>query len=118
MGNVAHLRDAFKIVNIIKCLYEKAQCSINIEQVETNTVKITTEVRQCCILSPVLLGIVLDFVMRRTEETKRGIDCTDEKVLGDLDFSEDVCLVNSFVEEMQTKTKCLSSNANKVQHFH
>ena len=56
--------------------------------------------------------------MRRTEETKTGINWTDEKVLGDLDFSEDVCLLNSSVEEMQTKTNCLSSNANKVGTLH
>ena len=34
----------------------------------------TSEVRQYYILSPVLFGIVLDLVMKQTEEIKSGID--------------------------------------------
>ena len=55
--------------------------------------------------------------MRRTEETKTGIGWTYKKVPGDLDFADDTCLLNSSVEEMQTKINYLSSNANKVGHF-
>ena len=47
--------------------------------------------------------------MRRTEETKTGKNRTDEKVLGDLDFAD--------IEKMQTKTNCLSNNANEVGVF-
>ena len=74
---------------------------------------VTTKVRQGCILSPVLFGIVLDFATRRTEETETGIDRTDTKVLGDLDFADDICLLNSCTDEMQAKTNCSSSSANK-----
>ena len=55
--------------------------------------------------------------MWRTEETKTRIDWTDENVLGDLNFTDAICLLNSSVEEMQTKTNCLSSNANKAGFF-
>ena len=45
---------------------------------------------------------------------KIGIDWTGKKVLGYLDFADDICLLNSYVEEMQTQPNCLSGNANKV----
>ena len=55
----------------------------------------------------------LGFLMRRTEEMKSRINWTDEKVLGDLDFADDICLINSYIEEVQTKTNSLSGNAKQ-----
>ena len=55
--------------------------------------------------------------MRRTQETKTRIDWTGEKVLGDLDLADEICLLNSSVGEMPTKTNCLSSNANQDELF-
>ena len=57
------------------------------------------------------------FVMRRSEESKPGIDWTYGKVLGYLDLVDNICLLNSYVEELQTWTNCLPSNANKVGIF-
>ena len=49
--------------------------------------------------------------MMWTEETKSGIDWSAEKVLGDLDFADYICLLNSSIDELQIKTNSLSSNA-------
>ena len=46
-----------------------------------------------------------------------GIDWTGDKVLGDLDFADGICLINNPAEEMHTKTNYLSNNTNKFILF-
>ena len=92
-----------KFINIIKDLYECAQCSVQVDNELSSWFDITTGVRQGCILSPVLFGMAIDFVMRNADGKETGIPWTDNNVLGDLDFADDLCLLNTNTTEAQAK---------------
>ena len=38
----------------------------------------------------------------------------DDNCLGDLDYADDICLINISVAEMQDKTKAVSKQASKL----
>ena len=56
----------------------------------------------------------IDFVKRTTNETKTGIKWKDDNCLGDLDYADDICLINSSVAEMQDKTTAVNKQASKL----
>ena len=81
----------------------------------TDPFKVKTGVRQGCILSPILFCIAIEFVMRSDPELASGIPWKgDGKKLSDLDFADDLCLINSTYEEMQRKTNTLRKQAAKI----
>jgi hypothetical protein len=56
-----------KIIKMIKVFYENYECCISLDNCKmTEYFKISTGVRQGCILSPILFLIVIDWVMRKT----------------------------------------------------
>lgn len=66
-----------KIIDtLIKYFYINAQCSIKIKNITLNA----------------LFGDVLYLVIRQAEVAKSGIGWTDEKVLEDLNFDDEICL--------------------------
>ena len=103
-----------KIRNCIRSLYTNASCCVLVEGELTTPFEVNTGVRQGCILSPVLFGIVIDFVMRQSKDIETGIGWTNDTYLGDLDFADDICLLNTTVHEMQSKTDELAKAAGKV----
>ena len=59
-----------KYVNIIKILYENSKCVVKVNNSLTDWFFIKTGVRQGCILSPLLFGITIDWVMKWNMENK------------------------------------------------
>ena len=81
----------------------------------TDPFKVKIGVRQGCILSPIMFCIAIDFLMRSDPELASGIPWKgDGEKLSDLDFADDLCLVNSTYEEMQRKTNTLRKQAAKI----
>ena len=98
-----------KIINLITNLYEDSECTVLVDGEPTAPFKVKTGVRQCCILSPILFCIAIDFVMRSHTAISSGIAWNgNDNKLGDLDFADDICLINSTYEEMQEKTTVLN----------
>ena len=75
-----------KYVNIIKTLYENSKCAVNVNNSLTDWFNIKTGVHQSCILSPLLFGITIDWVMKRSMENKTTrIKWLSNTTLEDLD---------------------------------
>ena len=56
---------------------------------------IKTGVRQGCILSPLLFGITIDWITKRSMENKTtGIKWLNNTTLEDLDFADDIALLS------------------------
>ena len=104
-----------KIIQMVKTLYKNFQCSVIDESETTDWFPVKTGVKQGCCMSGFLFLIAIDWVMRKTVDGERtGIRWNFTTMLEDLDFADDLALLSSTLDHLQTKTSKLENNAAKV----
>ena len=104
-----------KIIHLIENIHKDSECTVLGDAEPTALFKVKTGARQRCILSPILFCLAVDYVMKSHIAISSGIAWTGNNTrLGDLDFADDICLLNSSQLEMQEKTKVLSQQAAKI----
>ena len=107
-----------KLIRMVKIMCEDFECSVldeGTKQEQTRWFKITTGVKQGCVMSGFLFLIAVDRVMRRTTEGQRnGIRWNFTSTLEDLDFADDIVLLSSKYQQIQDKTNRLVDNAGRV----
>ena len=64
--------------------------------------------------SPLLFGIVIDWVFKTSMTKSAGISWFDGKTLSDLDFADDIALLHDSWDGMQTITSSLKNEDKKV----
>lgn len=80
----------------------------------SDTLAITTGVRQGCLLSPLIFLIVIDWIMRATTKDYRtGIQWTLFTQFEDLDFVDDLALLSENYTHKQQKTDRLQLNSGQ-----
>lgn len=103
-----------KIIEVIKCLYTDSSCRVLHRGQLSEPVPVTAGVKQGCLLSPLLFLMVFDDVMCRVAgDGQRGLPWKDKKVLEDIDFADDLCLISTTREDLQSKADDLSREAAK-----
>ena len=101
-----------KLIRMVEIMYEDFECSVLDEGEQTRWFKITTGVKQGCVMSGFLFLLAVDWVMRRTTEGQRnGIRWNFTTTLEDLDFADDIVLLSSKHQQIQDKTNRLVDNA-------
>ena len=83
-----------KLVSIIKMLYSDYSARVICGKDLTEDFAIRTRVKQGCVLSPLLFSLCIDWLMKRaTMNVKRGITWTLMDTLEDLDFADDIVIL-------------------------
>ena len=102
-----------KIVNIIKCLYDGSISVVRIDGILSKEFLITTGVLQGDTLAPFLFIIVLDYVLQNTEATT-GLQTHPNEMLPDLDFADDIVLLDQGEIEALEHFRTIESSAKKT----
>jgi len=95
----------------MQSFYKGSSCAGRVDGVLSQFFEIRSRVRQGCVLSPLLLGIVIDWVLKTSMSENTGISWVDGTTLSDLDFADDIVLLHDSSEGMQT---ALENEAKKV----
>ena len=104
-----------KIINVVKALYDDFECPVVDGQDTREWFKINTGVKQGCTMSRLLFLPIVDWVMRSTLQkgnTRMRWKFTTK--LEDLDFADDIALLPSTRQHIQTKTDKLAREAERV----
>ena len=87
---------------MVKITYDDCECSVLKEGEQTRWVKITTDVKEGCIMSGFLFLLTVAWKMRRTTERhKNGTKWNFTSMFEDLHFAVDIVLVTSKYENIQ-----------------
>jgi len=104
-----------KIIGIIQSFYNNSRCAVRSDGGIGDWFQIVTGVRQGCILSPMLFLLVMDWVLKRaTGENNCGIPWVNGGRLTDLDFADDIALVDATWEGMARLTSRIETEAGTV----
>ncbi|KAK4296122.1 hypothetical protein Pmani_031359 [Petrolisthes manimaculis] len=96
------------LVKLVEDLHEGTFCKVMVDGSLSDAFEVKSGVIQGGILSPLLFIMVIDYVMRKVaEETNAGIVWKDERKLVDLDYADDIVLINEGVDETQRVLDCL-----------
>lgn len=104
-----------KFITLIQAFYNNYECCVLHNGQQSEWFSVTSGVRQGCIISPILFITAVDWCMRTTLGNEiTGIRWTMNSFLEDLDFADDICLLSSNKNNMQSKTSRLNEVAQSV----
>ena len=104
-----------KIIRMVKIFYENCECAVEDQGEICNWFSIKTGVKQGCNMSGFLFLIIMDWIMKRSVgQGENGIRWKFNSKLDDLDFADDIVLLSSTRQHMQSKTTKVDLEAKRV----
>lgn len=104
-----------KLVHIIQSLYENFEYQMIHRNQLTEPIAVNTEVKQGCILSPVLFSLEIDWIMKNiTQGKKQGLQWTLASILRDLDYADDLGFLLSYQPDIKISSKRQSSSVQQL----
>ena len=100
-----------KIVDMIIALYEESECCVKTENGITRFFKTLSGVRQACVLSPMLFIVIIDYALKFVLGHRVKVS---KKLLFDLDFTDDIVLLEESKERLQQLLDAINENAENV----
>ena len=107
-------------VDAIKVMYNNSNSRVLVDGCISNPFEISTGVLQGDVLAPTLFIIVMDYVMSNSAKDfgfvshPRLSSRSEAKVINDLDFADDIALLETTVHKAQEQLEVTSLNAQKV----
>jgi len=103
------------IIVIIQNLYEEGQSSVKWNGAIGEWFTVMTGVRQGCILSPLLFALIMDWIMKTAlSDLDVGLEWIHGSRLCDLDYADDIVLLDSSHERMQKMTTAVEQRRGKL----
>jgi len=103
------------IIVIIQNLYEEGQSSVKWNGAIGEWFTVMTGVRQGCILSPLLFALIMDWIMKTAlSDLDVGLEWIHGSRLCDLDYADDIVLLDSSHERMQKMTTAVEHRRGKL----
>ena len=94
-------------------MYLRTRSRVRINGKLTSSFKVNAGVRQGGVMSPNLFCVSIDEVLAALDMTQCGLSIDDGSSLTDLAFADDITLLSSNVEEMQTMINIIQEEALK-----
>ena len=89
---LSHYELPEKIVNLIMAMYKETECCVRTSTGDARWFKITSGVKQGCVLSPLLFIIVFDFTLQNANS--KGVRLSNSKQLSDIEFVDNLTLLD------------------------
>ena len=99
-----------KVVTVIRDSYEGFKCCVKAEGEKGQMFDVKTGVRHCDVWSPILFGLVINYVLANS--VQGGIDIG--RCVADLDFADDVALLGVSDSEVQANLHRIESSAEAI----
>jgi hypothetical protein len=101
-----------KLVSLLIALYENTEFCVRTNEGSTRYFHIKSGVKQGCVLSPLLFVLVIDYVLR--DCTGFSIQLRDNKLLADLDFVDDIILMETKKKKLQDLLDVIREKASLI----
>ena len=93
-----------KIIKLVKMFYKDTECSVVSGGGLTDWFAVKSGVKQGCVMSGFLFLLVIDWIMSQAvKDNNTGIKWSMMEQLEDLDFADDLSLLASNWNQLQTK---------------
>jgi hypothetical protein len=104
-----------KIIRLIQEMYKNYTCQIEHNRKLSEPIIVESRVKQECLLLPILFLMVLDIMMTKAMNRKKGIQWGPYDKLEDLDCTDDVCILAQSFKYMEAKLNDLKVEAQNIQ---
>ena len=101
-------------IRTFKALYHQSSSCVTEGGRFSSWFEVKSGVRQGCPMSGFIFVLTMDWVMRHTNNRRRGLRWKLTSVLEDLDYADDVALISSRFADLQEKTDRLVATAGIV----
>ena len=101
-------------IRTFKALYHQSSSCVIEGGRYSSWFEVKSGVRQGCVMSGFIFVLIMDWVMRHTNDRRRGLRWKFTSVLEDLDYADDVALLSSRFGDLQDKTDRLVDIAGIV----
>src|SRR6218665_2089598 len=102
------------ITDLIKNFYEDSRRAMRCRGELGKWFRVVSGVRQGCVLSPLIFAIVVDWIMSRATGENTGLKWTEGERLTDLDFADDIALLDNTWDGTKQLTERVQTEAAKV----
>jgi hypothetical protein len=100
-----------KIIRLIQEMYKNYTCQVEHNGKLSEPIIVESGIKQGCLLSPTLFLMVLDIMMTKAMNRKKGIQWGLYDKLEDLDFADNICIVVQSFKDMEAKLNDLKVEA-------
>ena len=100
----------YKVLNVIRNSYEGFKCCVKADGEKCQKFDVKTGVRQGDVWSPILFGLVINYVLANSVQGGVNIG----RCVADLDFADDVALLGVSDSEVQANLHKFESSAEAV----